>query len=72
MAWDRHRGKKQLLSLEGPDLPGIEESRAARVEAIKQAIAAGTYRVDDRELADGLLSDLLREEWERRQMAKLP
>lgn len=49
----------------GPDLPLSEETRAARLKTIKQAVAAGTYQVDNRDLADGLLSDLLWEQWER-------
>ncbi|MBM4286597.1 MAG: flagellar biosynthesis anti-sigma factor FlgM [Deltaproteobacteria bacterium] len=45
-----------------PVLPLIDDekgpsalTREERVEAIKQAVAAGAYRVDDRTLADCLL-----------------
>ena len=46
-------------------MPSAETTRQAKVDAIKQAVEAGTYRVDDRALADSLLSDLLWEQWER-------
>ena len=46
-------------------MPAKESTREARVQAIKEAIAAGTYRIDNRNLADGLLSDLLQVHWEK-------
>ncbi len=46
-------------------MPSAETTRQAKVDAIKQAVEAGTYRVDDRALAASLLSDLLWEQWER-------
>lgn len=42
-----------------------ETTRQARVEAIKQAVETGNYRVDDRTLADSLISDLLWQQLER-------
>jgi flagellar biosynthesis anti-sigma factor FlgM len=47
------------------NLPSAEVIRAARVKAIQQAVASGTYQIDDRALAHSLLRDLLGEEWER-------
>ena len=46
-------------------MPSAEKIRQGRVDAIKQAVEAGAYRVDDQALADSLLSDLLWEQWER-------
>jgi len=47
------------------DLPLPEATREARLKVIKQAIEAGTYQVNNCDLADSLLSDLLWEQWER-------
>ena len=55
--------KKSLQS--GNDVPPVGINRQAKVDAIKQAVEAGTYRVDDRALAGSLLSELLWEYWER-------
>ncbi len=38
--------------------------RRAKVQAIKQAVSAGAYRVDARSVADSLLTDLLWQQWE--------
>jgi anti-sigma28 factor (negative regulator of flagellin synthesis) len=63
--------KNQLSSPQtGNDLPAVEVSRVARVKTIKQAVESGTYKIDDRSLADSLISDLLWEEWERKRLAK--
>lgn len=40
-----------------------EASRQARIRAIKEAIAAGTYRIGQDQLADSLLRHLLWEQW---------
>lgn len=44
--------------------PAPELTRAARIKALKQAVASGTYQISDRALAQSLLRDLLGEEWE--------
>jgi anti-sigma28 factor (negative regulator of flagellin synthesis) len=63
--------KNQLPSPQtGNDLPAVELSRTARVKTIKQAVESGTYKIDDRSLADSLISDLLREEWARKRLSK--
>jgi anti-sigma28 factor (negative regulator of flagellin synthesis) len=54
----------------GSDQPLTAADRRARVLAIKRAVAAGTYRCNDRALADRLLTDLLWEQWQRRRLAK--
>jgi flagellar biosynthesis anti-sigma factor FlgM len=51
-------------------MPAKESTREARIQAIKEAIAAGTYRIDIRNLADGLLSDLLQAQWEELRLKK--
>jgi anti-sigma28 factor (negative regulator of flagellin synthesis) len=53
-----------------PEGPAKELTREARVQAIKEAIAAGTYRIDDRNLADCLLSALLQAHWEKMRLKK--
>jgi flagellar biosynthesis anti-sigma factor FlgM len=56
--------KTQLSSCQSEDdLAAVERKRAARVKAIKQAVASGTYQVDESALANRLLSHLLCEEW---------
>jgi flagellar biosynthesis anti-sigma factor FlgM len=62
--------KTKKCSKAGNEMSLAEAARAARVQALKQAVAAGTYRVDDRDLADSLLSDLLWEQWERKRFLK--
>ncbi|MGQ9920534.1 MAG: hypothetical protein ACUVRZ_04300 [Desulfobacca sp.] len=54
----------------GSDQPLTEADRRVRVIAIKRAVAAGTYRCNDRALADCLLLDLLWEQWQRQRLAK--
>jgi flagellar biosynthesis anti-sigma factor FlgM len=57
--------KKNKKSFEeGKKMPALESNREARIQAIKEAIAAGTYRIDNGELADSLVSDILWEQWE--------
>ena len=51
-------------------MPAQESTREARVQAIKEAIATGTYRIDNRHLADSLLSDLLQAHWEKMRLKK--
>jgi flagellar biosynthesis anti-sigma factor FlgM len=55
---------------EGTIMPAKDSTREARVQALKEAIAAGTYRIDNRNLADGLLSDLLQAHWEKMRLKK--
>jgi anti-sigma28 factor (negative regulator of flagellin synthesis) len=57
--------KEKKTSLQGNDMLPAETTRQARVEAIKQAVETGNYRVDDRTLADSLISDLLWQQFER-------
>jgi anti-sigma28 factor (negative regulator of flagellin synthesis) len=57
--------KEKKISLQGNDMLPAETTRQARVEAIKQAVETGNYRVDDRTLADSLISDLLWQQLER-------
>jgi anti-sigma28 factor (negative regulator of flagellin synthesis) len=57
--------KEKKISLKGSDMLPAETTRQARVEAIKQAVETGNYRVDDRTLADSLISDLLWQQFER-------
>jgi flagellar biosynthesis anti-sigma factor FlgM len=64
--------KTKKCSEAGNEMSLAEAARAARVQALKRAVAEGTYRVDDRELADSLLNDLLWEEWERKRYLKPP
>jgi flagellar biosynthesis anti-sigma factor FlgM len=52
------------------DAPPAVPTRQEKVAAIKQAIKAGTYHVDDRALADSLLRELLWEQWERLRFLK--
>ena len=48
--------KKNKKSFEeGKKMPALESNREARIQAIKEAIAAGTYRIDNGELADSLV-----------------
>jgi anti-sigma28 factor (negative regulator of flagellin synthesis) len=44
--------------------------RHEKIAAIKQALEAGTYKVDSRTLADCLLVDLFWEQWERLQLSE--
>lgn len=62
--------KNKKSSEEGNKMPAIESNREARIQAIKEAIAAGTYRIDNGNLADSLIADLLREQWERIRLLK--
>jgi anti-sigma28 factor (negative regulator of flagellin synthesis) len=57
--------KEKKISLQGNDMLPAETNRQARVDAIKQAVETGNYRVDDRTLADSLISDLLWQQFER-------
>jgi anti-sigma28 factor (negative regulator of flagellin synthesis) len=54
----------------GKDLSEDEVGRATRVKTIKQAVESGTYKTDDRVLANSLLIDLLWEEWEKKRLAE--
>jgi anti-sigma28 factor (negative regulator of flagellin synthesis) len=56
---------QSLSALSGNGIPPPDAARQAKVNAIKQAVDAGTYRVDNRTLADSLLSDILWEQWEK-------
>lgn len=47
-----------------------ESTREARLQSLKDAIEAGTYRLDNRVLADSLLDNLLQEQWERLKLKK--
>jgi anti-sigma28 factor (negative regulator of flagellin synthesis) len=58
---EENKKSSQLVN----DMPLPGATRKARLKAIKQAIEAGTYHVDNCDLADSLLSDLLWEQWER-------
>lgn len=42
-----------------------ESSRAARIQSLKKAIAAGTYRIENRLVADSLLVNLFRDQLEK-------
>lgn len=46
-------------------LPPDESVREERLQSLKEAVEAGTYRIDTRILADSLLSHLLQKHWER-------
>lgn len=46
-------------------MPGDQLTREARLQIIRKAITAGTYRIDSGKLADSLLNDLLHEQWLR-------
>lgn len=46
------------------ETPAVEKDRRAKVEAIKEAVRTGAYRVDGRSVANSLLRDLLEQEWE--------
>jgi anti-sigma28 factor (negative regulator of flagellin synthesis) len=48
----------------------VDTPRQEKIAAIKQALEAGTYRVDNRTLADCLLNDLLWEQWERLELSE--
>jgi hypothetical protein len=65
-----NKSKISPASPAGNDASPAAPSRQERVAAIKQAVAAGTYRVEDRTLADSLLRDLLWEQWERIRLLK--
>lgn len=54
----------------GSDQPLSDADRRARVAAIKRAVVAGTYRCNDRALANSLITDLLWEQWQRERLAK--
>jgi negative regulator of flagellin synthesis FlgM len=57
---DRAKELKRIKAL--VDAPGVAQAaRAARVEGIKAAIEAGTYRVESRAVADALIRDRLTE-----------
>jgi anti-sigma28 factor (negative regulator of flagellin synthesis) len=65
--------KKNKLSfslLSGKNMPPAAPTRQERVETVKQAVEAGTYRVDTRALADSLLRQLLWDQWERARRIK--
>ena len=62
--------EKEAFFQAGSDQPMTAADRRARVAAIKRAVAAGTYRCNDRALADCLLTDLLWEQWQRQRLAK--
>jgi anti-sigma28 factor (negative regulator of flagellin synthesis) len=47
-----------------------ESIREARLQSLKDAIEAGTYRLDNRVLADSLLDKLLQEQWKRLKIKK--
>ncbi len=55
--------KKIKTSYQEHYMPG-ESSREALVQALKDAVDAGTYQVDNGRLADSLLGHLLQELWE--------
>jgi len=61
--------KNKKSSEKGKKMPAIESNRA-RIQAIKEAIAAGTYRIDNGELADSFITDLLWEQWKRIRLLK--
>lgn len=54
--------KKPLSPWREQDQLNPEAARQGRVRAIKKAVAAGTYRIEIRHLADSLLRDLCWEE----------
>jgi anti-sigma28 factor (negative regulator of flagellin synthesis) len=60
--------KNTITSTRWPD---DDTPRHEKIEAIKQALKDGTYRVDNRALASSLLRDLLGEQWERLRLSKL-
>ncbi len=62
--------KKKISFPEKNKKSANESTREARVQSIKEAIAAGTYRIDNRNLADGLLRDLLQAHWEKIRLKK--
>jgi anti-sigma28 factor (negative regulator of flagellin synthesis) len=47
-----------------------ESTREVRLQSLKDAIEAGTYRLDNRVLADSLIDNLLQEQWERLKLKK--
>ena len=49
-------GTAQLLASFQADLSSIDAVDMAKVEAIRQAIAQGTYQIDPQKIADSLLS----------------
>jgi hypothetical protein len=51
-------------------MPANESTREARLQSLKDAIEAGTYRLDNRVLADSLLDNLLQEQWKRLKIKK--
>jgi flagellar biosynthesis anti-sigma factor FlgM len=65
--------KKNKISsspLSGNNMPTTAPTRQEKVEAVKQAVEAGTYRVDTGALADSLLRQLLWDQWERARRTK--
>ena len=67
---DHTMKKKKISSQERNQDSANELNREARVQSIKEAIEAGTYRIDNLSLANSLLSDLLQEQWERIRIKK--
>jgi anti-sigma28 factor (negative regulator of flagellin synthesis) len=57
--------KNKNSSKNGQSMLTPESSRAARIQSLKKAIAAGTYRIDNRLVADSLLVNLFRDQLER-------
>jgi negative regulator of flagellin synthesis FlgM len=49
-------GTAQLLASFQTDLSSIDTVDMAKVDAIRQAIAQGTYQIDPQKIADSLLS----------------
>jgi hypothetical protein len=54
-----------------PKLLNEDKPRQEKIAAIKQALEAGTYQIDNRILADSLLIDLLWEQMERLRLLSL-
>jgi hypothetical protein len=63
--WFSQMGKNIISS---PQLPDDYRQRQDKITGIKQALEDGTYRVDNRILADSLLVDLLWEKMERQRL----
>jgi anti-sigma28 factor (negative regulator of flagellin synthesis) len=62
--------EKDTLFQTGSDQRLTAADRRARILAIKRAVAAGTYRCNDQALAEGLLIELLWQQWERRRASR--